>query len=188
MIRYNTPLYSHDDEFNSCCGERVIDKFVLDFPDRGGVCLKKCGEIPLYDMIQANRVNCDFAAVMENIVKNDPTSVLDVNSLNDVVADFTTVTNLGELYSSTKRIENAFYDLPLEVRQEFNSDLKQFVRSIGTDDFNSKVEAGYAKFNGTYHSDLLTNKPIDPVLPVDPTDPVTPVTPVNPVEPIKEDK
>ena len=128
----------------------------------------------MYDKIQASRVNCDLANVLEDVVHTNQYSVLDIDSLNDVVADFTTVSNLGELYSGTKRLENAFYDLPIEVREEFNSDLKQFVRGIGTPDFHDKLEKGYERFNGTYHPDLYTS--------ISGSKPLTPVDPFNAVD------
>lgn len=183
MIRYDKPLYCHDDRFCCSAGEHVIDKMILDYPSTGGVALKKVGEIPIYEQIQAARVDCDLESVLQSCVHTNQASVLDMDSLNDLVVDFTTVTNLGELYSSTKRIENTFYDLPIEVREQFNSDIKQFIREIGSDDFDRKVTSGFDAFNGSYHQHLnelnpsTSNGSVEPVVPVEPVGSVEPVVP-----------
>lgn len=167
--KYDFPVCCRsDDRYYSIAGDRVIDKFALDFPDRGGLALKKIGEKPIYELIQSERANCDLQAVLESCVHSNQYSVLGQDSLNDLVCDFTTCTNLGELYAGTKRIENAFYDLPIEVRENFDSDLKKFVRAIGTDDFNNLVSDGYNRFFGRYHDNInasdVVDTPDNPVL------------------------
>lgn len=162
MLKYNQVI--SDKRYYSRSGDKILPKFVLDFPETGGVCLKKCGEIDHYTLIQKRRVDCDISKVLESVVKNEPQSVVDMESLNTLVADFVTVNNLGELYNATKRIETTWDDTPLEVRQQFGSDIRQFIRQMGTDDWIQKVSDGYNDFNGVYHETPgLTNKPDVPV-------------------------
>lgn len=162
MLRYGQ--ITSDKRYHCRSGEKILPKYVLDFPEKGGVCLKQCGEIDHYTLIQKRRVDCDIAKVLESVVKNEPQSVVDMDSLNTLVADFVTVNNLGELYNATKRIETTWDDTPLEVRQQFDGDIRKFVRSIGTEDWNQKVSAGYQEFRGKYHvTPGLTNKPDVPV-------------------------
>lgn len=141
------------------------DKLALDFPKYGGLALKKVGTIPTYQMVQAAKASCDLVNVIESVAHPNQFDVLNQEGLNEVVMDFTGASNLGDLYMATKRIENSFYDLPLEVREEFGSDLKQFVREIGTQSFHDKVSSGMDRYNGFTHSNIQAGTEIEPPVP-----------------------
>lgn len=157
MFKYNKPLYHHESDFFSEKGTKEIPTFVLDFPDRGGVCLKQTGTKPIYEMIQANLVNCDLQNVIESCVHSNQYAVCTEENLNTMVADYTGITNLGELYAATKRMEHTWSELPLEVREEFGSDTKNFIRSFGTDEFRDKVSNGYKNFYGNINKNTIVD-------------------------------
>ena len=171
--RYTEPLWSHDDKKFTDVGSKTIPTFVLDFPERGGLALKKTGEKPIYDMIQANLVNCDLQNVIESCVHSNQFAVCTQDNLNTMVADFTGVTNLGDLYVGAKRMENTWKELPLEVRESFGSDLKSFIRTMGTEDWNTKVTDGFNRFNDTIKKNTIVE-----VVPPD-DNPLPNHTPVN---------
>lgn len=156
LIKYKESLYSHEDVKFSDKGTKVVPTYILDFPDRGGVCLRKTGEKPIYEMIQANLVNCDLQNVIESCVHSNQYAVCTQDNLNTLIADFTGVSNLAYLYAGTKRMENTWRDLPLEVRESFDSDIKKFIRSIGTSEFDEKVSLGYEKFNENIYKNMST--------------------------------
>lgn len=160
-MRYKKPLYCDDGIFYSVTGEREEDEFMLDYPDRGGVALKKIGVKPVYAKIQAEKVNCDLQSVLESVVHESQSSVIDLGTMNDIIADFTIPKSLGDLYSGMKEVENTWSQLPLEVRESFNSDVRSFVRDIGSDDFNAKVSAGYKSFYDKCSKRVLVNNDVN---------------------------
>ena len=146
VCRMSKSPYAHDDVFYSNHGTRVVPEYVLDFPERGGVALKQVGEKPIYEIIQSNLANCDLANVIESCFHSNQCMAVTPDSLNEMIADFTGLTNLGEFYSGTKRMENTWKNLPLEVRESFDGDIKKFIRGIGTDEFRGKVADGFNKY------------------------------------------
>lgn len=166
LKKYDSFLYgcSFEHPF-TCCGTFEHDKLSLDFPETGGLSLKKVGVVPTYEMIQAARSDCDLANVIESVGHPNQYDVLDIDGLNEIVVDFTGASNLGDLYVATKRIENSFYDLPLEVREQFGSDLKQFVRQLGTPEYHDKMQKGFDKFNGVTHSNIQSGVDSQPPTP-----------------------
>lgn len=165
--------FSYDPDSYGCSQEQLFtppgtfekDKLALDFPKSGGLALKKVGVTPTYQMVQAARASCDLANVIESVQHPNQFDVLNQEGLNEVVVDFTGASNLGDLYVATKRIENSFYDLPLEVREEFNGDLKQFVREIGTQSYHDKLQAGFDRYNGITHSNIQAGTQQQPPTP-----------------------
>lgn len=154
MIKYDKGLWFHEEPTKfSRHGTKTIKAYVLDYPSRGGVALKEVGEKPIYEMIQKELDNCDLKNVIESCVHNNQYAVCSPDNLNTVVADFTALTNmnsLGELYAHHKVVENTWLDLPLEVREQFNSDIKQFINAFGSDEFDDKVNKGFVAFNDAY--------------------------------------
>lgn len=165
--------FNYSEDFYGCSDEQPFtpsgtfekDKLALDFPKHGGLALKKVGTVPTYQMVQAAKASCDLVNVIESVSHPNQFDVLDQEGLNEVVVDFTGASNLGDLYVATKRIENTFYDLPLEVREEFNGDLKQFVREIGTQSYHDKIQSGYDKFRGITHTNIQAGVSSDPPVP-----------------------
>ena len=156
VMKYKSPIWQRDSVVCSEPGTRTVPTFVLDYPERGGVALKKTGEKPLYDMIQANLVNCDLQNVLESCVHSNQYAVVTQDNLNTMIADFTGMTNLGDFYAGTKRMEHTWKELPLEVRESFDGDIKKFIRGIGTDDFRDKVANGFNKFQKSIKKNTIT--------------------------------
>ena len=148
IFRYNEPLYRNDVRVPTNPGTTVIDDFILVHPSTGGVKLKKKGTIPLYAKIQAAKVNCDLQAVLEACVHQNQLSVVTADDVKTAIADFTGLSSMSEWYAGMKHLENTWEDLPVDVREQFNSSPANFVNAIGQLDFIEKVEKGFDSYYG----------------------------------------
>lgn len=149
IFKYECPLYTHKSDLFSENGTNEVPEYILDFPERGGVCLKEIGIKPIYEIIQANISNCDLTNVIESCVHSNQYAVCNQENLNSIITDYVGLTDLGELFAASKRMERTWKELPLEVRESFGSDMKSFIREMGSDAFNEKITSGYDKFYRT---------------------------------------
>ena len=144
-MRFNSP-YFHDDMFFSNSGTPTVPDYQLDFGDDGIPYLKQVGEIPLFEKIQAERSNCELESVLKSCVTDSQLNVLDFDGVNDLVADFTGLKSLGDVYLASKRMENSWLDLPLEVREQFDSSMHKFVSLYGSEEGSKLMQDGYRKY------------------------------------------
>ena len=150
VFRYSEPIYKRGTPpFSSCHGTEEVDEFKLVFPETGGVRLEKVGTKPLYAQIQANKVNCDLSSVLEQCVHQNQLSVCDIDDVTSAIADFTGLSSMAEWYAGMKNMEQVWNDTPIEVREQFGSSKTQFMHSLGTPEFNQKLQNG---FNSYYES------------------------------------
>lgn len=100
---------------------RMAQKF-----DREKIFIEKCGKkINVYDAIQAANEDCEIYEVLEKYgcidrIKRDDEAMY---------ADVTQLQSLGDLrgvMEQKKMAEQMFYNLPLEVRREYDNDLNKF--------------------------------------------------------------
>lgn len=150
IYRYLHGIYANHDDYVSNPGTEEIPDYVIDYPKSGGVRLKQNGSKPLYKLIQANKVNCDLNAVLEQCVHENQLAVCSPDTVESAIADFTGLSSMAEWYSGMKNLESIWYQMPLEVREKFNSSKTNFVNSIAGDDFNDKLIQGYAAYNDAY--------------------------------------
>ena len=150
IIRYKEPLYGSSDKFPSSHGEKEIPEYKLEHMKNGGVCLKKTGMKPIYEMIQANKVNCDLSSVIETCVHHNQLAVCDVDDVTNAIADFSGLSSMADWYAGMKNLENVWQQMPLEVREKFNSSPTAFVGSIGQLDFKEKIQSGYEAYSKAF--------------------------------------
>lgn len=176
LKKLSEPIYSHDERYFSNPGTDTIPTYVLDFPARGGVALIETGEKSIYEMIQANLVNCDLQSVIESCVHSNQLAVYNRDDVKTLIADFTGVDNLADLYVGMKRVENTWDGLPIEVREQFDSDIKKFTRGIGTSEFEDKLSTGFGKYNDSIKK-IRNTAPVPDVPPVPISTPEVTVVP-----------
>lgn len=106
--------------------------------DKENIFIEKNGKkINVYDMIQENREDTEIYPTLEKY------GCIDKMMLNreDVYADYTKLQEMRD-YRGIKDFENQaknmFYNLPLEVRQEFDNDINKFTR--GADEYVAKLK------------------------------------------------
>lgn len=182
LFKYSKPLYSRDISHVSCSGSAEVPEYHIDFPPAGGVRLKQTGIIPLYEKIQANLANCDLKNVIDSCIHSNQYAVCTSENLNSLVADFTSLHNLGDIYAASRRMEHTWHDLPIEVREQFNSDFGVFINGIGTEEFDEKLNVGYSNFNET----IRKNNVVGVVPPDKGNLNITPPTETEVIKPEKE--
>lgn len=161
IYRYDTPIYKRTFvPVASTPGTEEVPKYKLDYPPAGGVRLVQCGTIPLYKQIQANKSNCELSSVLEACIHQNQLAVTSIDTVNGAIADFTGLSSMAEIYSGMKHIEQIWNETPLEVREQFNSSKANFVQSIGSEDFNKKLNDGYNKFYDSIKSRLDKPAPV----------------------------
>lgn len=143
MITFRTQ-YSNNVRPVSNAGSRMKKKFLLQFNERGEQCLVEVGQHNLYEEIQSYRESTDLAYILSRL---DPEQVNGIVSedysamLSSDVLDVTQLpTNLGDMLNLSKRGEQLFNSLPVQVREEFNFSLHNFLREFGTQNFMERIE------------------------------------------------
>ncbi|UPW41192.1 internal scaffolding protein [Sigmofec virus UA08Rod_5228] len=107
--------------------------------DKENIVFEKMGKkINIYDFIQEGREDTEIYPTLEKY------GCIDKMMLNreDVYADYTELQKMRD-YRGVKDFEiqakNMFYNLPLEVRKEFDNDINKFTR--GADEYIGKMKA-----------------------------------------------
>lgn len=106
------------------------------------------GEYNRFDEIQEANVDCNIYEVLEkyNLQPDVMTAAKlykDLGHLEGVMADITEIQELGsmgEIHQYTIRAKEAFENLPIEVRKEFDNDYGKFVKN-GAKFIQSKINA-----------------------------------------------
>lgn len=143
MITFRTQ-YNNNVKPVSNAGSRMKKKFLLQYNDRGEQCLVEVGKHNLYEEIQSYRQSTDLAYILSRL---DPEQVNGIVSedysamLSSDVLDVTQLpTNLGDMLNLSKRGEQLFNSLPVQVREEFNFSLHNFLREFGTQNFMERIQ------------------------------------------------
>ncbi len=148
--------------FKSNVGDGYQPTYKMRVHEDGKRELEKVGRIDLYAQIQSHKDSCDINYILERFARGDESAL---SKIQGVYGDFTQMpTNLAELQQRVVDAEALFYNLPVDVRAEFNHSPSEFYSAIGTDKFNKAVG--------------ITPQ-VDPVPQVDPQ-PVTPTPQVDP--------
>lgn len=102
--------------------------------------IKAGKKINMYQMIQEAREDTEIYPTIE---KYGTIEKLKLNT-EEVYADVSNAMNLRNALDKSREIENVWYNLPLETRQEFNHSPKEFAER-GYDWLNKKIEANKPK-------------------------------------------
>ncbi|MCI9476501.1 MAG: hypothetical protein HFE71_08540 [Emergencia sp.] len=122
-------------EITSSVGSSMQPSYKMTVEKDGQRVLKHVGETDLYAEIQSHKDSCDINYILQRFAQGDQTAL---SKIQGVYGDFTQMpTTLAELQQRVVDAESLFYNLPVDVRAEFNHSPSEFYAQIGTDKFNS---------------------------------------------------
>lgn len=104
--------------------------------DKENIFIEKAGKkYNIYDMIQEARTDTEIYPTLEKY------GCLDKIIINeqDVYADLRNAMDLRNIYDQQREAERLWYELPLEVRKDFDHDPKKFSEN-GLEYFKKKAE------------------------------------------------
>lgn len=120
--------------FVSCCGSTDETSFKLKIETDGSRSLVADGKVNIYAKIQSFAQDCDINYLLTRFANGDASALSKVQGF---YGDFTSVpTSVQELQQRVVDAEKLFYQLPLDVREQFNHSPSMFYAQIGTDSFN----------------------------------------------------
>lgn len=103
----------------------------------GEILLKPCGEENIQEYINSFRESTDMSFILHQLSIGN-TAVLERQQM--MYGDFTEVpANLAEAQQVLIDGENAFNQLPLDVRQQFDNNFRNWLFTSGTPDWMSKM-------------------------------------------------
>lgn len=137
--------------------------------DKEKIFIEKCGKkINVYDMIQEAREDTEIYPTLEKY------GCIDKMMLNheDVYTDYTELQKMRDLRGIKDyqiQANNMFYNLPPEVRKEFDNDINKFTK--GADKYIERLKAEDAKkLAETTQQETVTTKPkVEVTAPTAPT-------------------
>lgn len=117
---------------NKTFRERASQKF-----DKNKIFFEKCGKkINVYDFIQEGREDTEIYPTLEKYGCIDKMMI----NKEDVFADYTELQKMQDLRGIKDfeiKAKQMFYNLPLDVRKEFDNDINKFTK--GADEFVAKL-------------------------------------------------
>lgn len=99
--------------------------------ENGHLSLKKTGEKPVYEMIQASLEETKIENIIRRATLGDPTALN--NSIGAYLDTTEMPTSLAEMQDTIIRVKNEFEKLPLETRLKFDQSPEQYVQLYGTE-------------------------------------------------------
>lgn len=104
--------------------------------DKEKITLTKAGKTyNVYDMIQEARTDTEIYPTLEKYGCLDKI----ICDIPEVYADLTKAMELRDIYEQQKKAEELWYNLPLEIRKDFDHDPKKFALD-GVEYFRKKAE------------------------------------------------
>lgn len=98
--------------------------------------LEKIVEVDNYNMVKADRDQCDLNKLITRVTQSGDSSLL--NRGNPQYINLIGVgSDLASIYDSVRKAEAEFNSLPLDIRGKFGYDFKTYISSFGSDFFNS---------------------------------------------------
>lgn len=106
--------------------------------DDGKLELAKVGRINIYEKIQADLENVNIYNILHAVAMGD------YSALKQREASYVDCTempkNLMEAQNMVLKAKAEFYNLPLEVRKEFDNSPEMYISEMGTEEFRNKVK------------------------------------------------
>ena len=99
------------------------------------------GEVNVYDFIQEGREDTEIYPTLEKYGSLEPMK-LKVEHAEEMYKDFTQIQELGGyrgVLDYQKKAKEMFYNLPSEIRKEFNNDINKFTKE-GPEYLNKKIQ------------------------------------------------
>lgn len=105
----------------------------------GKVELLESGKEDIQELIDSYRDTTDMSFIVHQLMLGNE-SVVNVRS-GAMYGDFTSVpSSLAEAQQMMIDAENAFYELPLDVRSQFDNDWMKWQSTVGSDEWVKKME------------------------------------------------
>lgn len=109
--------------------------------DKEKITMKRAfGEVNVYDFIQEGREDTEIYPTLEKYGSIEPMK-LKVENAEQMYNDFTQIQELGGyrgILEYQKKAKEMFYQLPSELRKEFNNDINKFTKE-GAEYLNKKI-------------------------------------------------
>lgn len=118
-------------------GTKYINTYEECIDDKGRLTLEKNGQTNVYAMIQEEHDATKIETILHAVAMGD----LDALKQREATyCDATTLPHsLREAQDLVIRLRDEFYELPLEVRKEFDNSPEQYVSEMGTKEFLEKM-------------------------------------------------
>lgn len=95
------------------------------------------GKNNLYDEIQSHRESTELAVLLQRYMQGDETALNQLQGVYEDVVDYPRT--FAELYERVHDAEESFNSLPPDLRAVFDDSPVAFWQSMGTPDFNRRV-------------------------------------------------
>lgn len=119
-------------------GEALVPTYSPQYNKAGALELVQDGEHNLYEEIQSHRDSTDLSLIINRYFNGDPMA------LSRVQGAYMDITGLPDnIHEAMTLVDNArrdFEGLPPEIKQLFGNDANQFLSSLGTEDWFSKMQ------------------------------------------------
>lgn len=166
-MRNKAARVSVPDEFVTCSGSRDRVLYSSKVLPTGEISLRESGKEDIQEYINSFRESTDMNFILHQLSLGN-TAVL--NSQQMLFGDFTeTPSSLADAQQMLIDGENAFYKLPLDVRQQFNNDFRNWLFTSGSSEWVQKMSSIVSA--STSVVDTLKPEPDASITPV-PTTPV----------------
>lgn len=128
---------SDPNEFVTCPGDPIQIQYESKVMPDGTIVLKESGKKDLQEEINSFLTQTDIFYITSRLAVGD-TSVLNPNPA--MYGDFTEAPkSLQHAMQTMIDGEKAFYQLPLEVRNRFDNNFRQWLFSVGSEDWIKKM-------------------------------------------------
>lgn len=126
----NEKIYCVKEQFVSNPGDRFRPIYTPDIDDAGNITLVQTGVEDLQEIYNSQRDSCDVSVLASRFLAGDESAL---QRGNPVFLDLLGVPNsLMEAYQLQFRAEQAFNNLPVEIRERFHQNFGEFLAGAGT--------------------------------------------------------
>lgn len=136
-LKFNTWLTNPCATEPNPSGDRYANNYQEEIDEYGKIGVVVSGKTDVYAMIQSEAESCKI----ENILK--AASLGDTSGLMQREATYVDCTSmpktLMEAQNLVVKMKQEFYELPLEVRKEFDNSPEMYVSEMGTETFKEKL-------------------------------------------------
>lgn len=166
------PVYEH-------LGSRTKTLYAPVFSQEGVMDLKEIGKHDLYAEIQSHKDSVDIHVLLSMYNNGDPGAL---SRIQGAYGDFTRMpTTFAEALNTMIAAEQYFNGLPVDVRAQFGHDFHQFIATMDTPDWSTRMGLDKPGQDGLFSQPSTGSQ--EPSKPVDTSPAVsTPATPVSPAE------
>lgn len=123
--------------FKTNSGTRYINTYQETIEDDGRLSLKITGQHDVYAEIQEDAEDCKIENILHRVAMGD------LNALNQKELTYADATTMPKDWKEAQNMildaKAEFYDLPVEIRKEFNNSAEQYISEMGTQAYLEKM-------------------------------------------------